>query len=687
MGYLGQQNRVLRQPDLSEAGDWGMKILPLIFGIFLLVGTAGAISQYNLTVGSDAAIIFNGTGGSINWSVPSHVSSIEFLSVAGGASAGASVGYGSYSGGGGAGGYLNGTIAVTPGEVLNITIGDGGLTQTTVQYAGNSGGNSSISNSTTTMAESKGGGGGAGYDGQDAVGGGSGGGGAYNVVTAGTGIAGQGYAGGNGNGVTGAGGGGGANSTGAIGTTIGGLGGSGKYSDITGTNTLYSVGGDGGGRATNNMSATYIGSGGHGTNNTGLYGGAGSAGIVVIRYERIVPSVSFTSNVTGGYPPTVVLFNDTSVTDITSWNWSYRNTTPGNNTKIIFSTDQNVTQSFGVGHWHIGLNVTNASGFAETDGLYSITVSDSGGLLGWNRQDIMMDEIFEFILNVKDARTLSGIPGATAATSNGDNSTTDLFGVVTFSTNYTALVITVGAEGYYSRSVSYVVDRDREETIYLTELPGPVPPPVLNTYTMHPVRIKVVDAWGTPLPHSAITVNYLASTLPSTDTIWLASAFGISTTVATEMTTSSLAMVGSTANDGALTFMMFPALTYGLTITNATIGLNNYQELSPRDTDYVIYCPLASQGQVNNTLTAAVASSLPFYQLNASGGYNLSMIYQDTAGYTTNVRFQVIDYSAGSVLVYDNDLGNPGTGIITDNYTVLVPLGQEYIWRYNATKV
>jgi len=214
-----------------------------------------------------------------------------------------------------------------------------------------------------------------------------------------------------------------------------------------------------------------------------------------------------------------------------------------------------------------------------------------------------------------------------------------------------------------------------------------VPPPVLNTYTMHPVRIKIVDAWGTPLPHSAITVNYLASTLPSTDTIWLASAFGISTTVATEMTTSSLAMVGSTANDGALTFMMFPALTYGLTITNATIGLNNYQELSPRDTDYVIYCPLASQGQVNNTLTAAVASSLPFYQLNASGGYNLSMIYQDTAGYTTNVRFQVIDYSAGSVLVYDNDLGNPGTGIITDNYTVLVPLGQEYIWRYNATKV
>ena len=414
---------------------------------------------------------------------------------------------------------------------------------------------------------------------------------------------------------------------------------------------------------------------------TTIYGG-----YLFLEYTVDKPVPAFTSNVTAGSPLTTVQFNDTSVTDITAWNWSHRNII-GDNIQTWWSTDQNPTHDFDTGVWQINLEVTNASGSRESTGTYHIVVSDSGGLSGWNRQDIMMDEIFEFILNVKDARTLSGIPGATAATSNGDNSTTDLFGVVTFSTNYTALVITVGKEGYYSTSRSYVVDRDREETIYLTELPGPVPPPVLNTYTMHPVRIKIVDAWGTPLPHSAITVNYLASTLPSTDTIWLASAFGISTTVATEMTTSSLAMVGSTANDGALTFMMFPALTYGLTITNATIGLNNYQELSPRDTDYVIYCPLAGQEQVANTLTAAVASSLPFYQLNASGGYNLSMIYHDAGGYTTNVRFQVIDYSAGSVLVYDNDLGNPGTGIITDNFTVLVPQGQEYIWRYNATKV
>jgi len=414
---------------------------------------------------------------------------------------------------------------------------------------------------------------------------------------------------------------------------------------------------------------------------TTVYGG-----YLFLEYTVDKPVVSFTSNVTLGTVPTTVQFNDTSVTDITSWNWSYTNITPGNNTKIWWSTDQNPVQTFGAGTWQITLEATNASGSRESTKTHHISVSDSGGLSGWNRQDILMEGVYTLQLEFQDSVTHSPIPVVTVLDSVGGNQTTAT-ATFTGSYNYSVVVVYITSEGYVATSRSYVMDEDRSATIYLVGSPEPPVPPVLNVFTMHPVRIKIVDAWGVPLPHSAITVNYLASTLPSTDTTWLASAFGISTEVAAEMVDSGLAMTGSTANDGALTFMMFPALTYGLTITNATIGLNNYQELSPRDTDYVIYCPLASQNQVNNTLTAAVASSLPFYQLNATGGYNLSMIYQDTAGYTTNLRFQVIDYTAGSVLVYDHDLGNPGTGIVIDNYTVVVPMGQEYIWRYNATKL
>ena len=63
------------------------------------------------------------------------------------------------------------------------------------------------------------------------------------------------------------------------------------------------------------------------------------------------------------------------------------------------------------------------------------------------------------------------------------------------------------------------------------------------------------------------------------------------------------------------------------------------------------------------------------------------MIYQDSQGYTTNLVFNVYDYSAGRTLVYTKDWGNPGTAQVVDNYTVMVPLGKEYQWQYNATKV
>jgi hypothetical protein len=63
------------------------------------------------------------------------------------------------------------------------------------------------------------------------------------------------------------------------------------------------------------------------------------------------------------------------------------------------------------------------------------------------------------------------------------------------------------------------------------------------------------------------------------------------------------------------------------------------------------------------------------------------MIYRDASGRTTNLKFQVYDYSNGNIIVYNHDLGNPGTATITDNYTVYLPLGKEYRWGYNATKI
>ena len=89
-----------------------------------------------------------------------------------------------------------------------------------------------------------------------------------------------------------------------------------------------------------------------------------------------LPLANFTSNLTIGYTPLAILFNDTS-TNATSWNWSFNNVT-GNNTEIWFSTDQNATYIFGIGNYSIKLNASNVNGYNITPGLYFINVSDVG---------------------------------------------------------------------------------------------------------------------------------------------------------------------------------------------------------------------------------------------------------------------------------------------------------------------
>jgi hypothetical protein len=230
---------------------------------------------------------------------------MEVLVIAGGASGG-----GSTAGGGGAGGLIfDNAYEVIDGQSITVTVGagGGGVGPTVV---GNDGNNSVFG----TITATGGGGGGCTTGGGGFIGrnGGSGGGGAHyssmNFGTPGTGIAGQGYDGGNGS--TGdqdtypGGGGGGAGAKGGNATTSkSGNGGSGQPYGLTGT-TVYYAGGGGGGSAANGGDGG-AGGGGAGTSNgnaganaqanTGsgggggwLYccgsGGAGGSGLVIVRY-------------------------------------------------------------------------------------------------------------------------------------------------------------------------------------------------------------------------------------------------------------------------------------------------------------------------------------------------------------------------------------------------------------------
>ena len=245
------------------------------------------------------------------------LTSVEALVVAGG-------GGGSTSGGGGAGGLIYTTgISLASGN-YPVTIGNGGA------------GSSSLSGSngaTTTFYTftAIGGGGGAGANVNTANSGGSGGGSGNNQfinqhMTGGSGVAGQGNAGGSspGYGCSPGGGGGGSGSAGADATSgRGGNGGNGTSISITGTATYYAGGGGGGswctavgtgglgggGNAGNpGQNATGYGSGGGGGGNasSNVLGGTGSAGVVIIAYPGTVAKATGGTISTSSRPGYVV---------------------------------------------------------------------------------------------------------------------------------------------------------------------------------------------------------------------------------------------------------------------------------------------------------------------------------------------------------------------------------------------
>lgn len=84
------------------------------------------------------------SAGSTTWTVPSGVTNVEVLVVAGGGGGGGNATGGQTpQGGGGAGGLVyNPYFTVTPGAVLNVTVGAGGAGGTTGSNAGSAGGNS-----------------------------------------------------------------------------------------------------------------------------------------------------------------------------------------------------------------------------------------------------------------------------------------------------------------------------------------------------------------------------------------------------------------------------------------------------------------------------------------------------------------------------------------------------------------
>lgn len=349
------------------------------------VGNAAGVTAYRLS--SMYCVVEFKTAGSTTWTVPTGVTSIEYLVVAGGGGGAGGQASEHGGGGGGAGGVLAGSLNVSPGAI-NLTVGGGG-SGGTAGYVGTNGLDSSLGGSLTAIG---GGRGGTYFTGRGgpAVGGSGGGAGVSEVssyIIGANGTAGQGNKGGSvdftstnarhGAGGGGAGGDGGNTTTSGGFTIAAGAGGVGTTSSITGSTTYYGGGGGGGGSSARGGGATGGGLGGTGgggdgatytgtaftqpaagISNTGGGGGGGSgtgggnstvgaaggSGIVIIRY-LLAPAISATPSISGSttYGETLTATTGTWLYSPTSYTfqWSRAATVGGTYTNISGATSAN----------------------------------------------------------------------------------------------------------------------------------------------------------------------------------------------------------------------------------------------------------------------------------------------------------------------------------------------------------
>lgn len=235
------------------------------------------------------SVVFNSPG-TTTWTVPANVYNISVE--AWGAGGGGSKGYSNLKGtGGGGGAYASGTLAVTPGSVVTITVGNGG-SGATVAGNGSDGGASTVTFASNTLTA--GGGGGGRSDNVPSGTGGTGGMGSFMGAWTGT----LSYCGGYGTNLvaptasTPGGGGGGAAGQSANGKNAGNAtsnctngGGGPSGGGATGSG---GAGGDGGTANTNGVDGSTRGGGGGGNAGTG-FGGRGANGYVAIFYALSFP--------------------------------------------------------------------------------------------------------------------------------------------------------------------------------------------------------------------------------------------------------------------------------------------------------------------------------------------------------------------------------------------------------------
>ena len=460
--------------------------------IFSLIVNSFLVSAATTTVCDVMNCTVTFTTSNYSYPIPAGVTKISVLAVGGGGAGSRTTS----AGGGGAGGDLrySSLISVTPGEILNITVGAGG---TASGATGQSGGFSNVSDLTGTLLLAGGGGGGtvAGNgsrngtsttisgvvtggqggmggtaSGSAGCGGGGGAGGWYGAGGAGGAV-------GANNGVqsTGAGGGGAGGFGGALGVCGGGGGvgigiGNTRNNGTAGATGNISVGGGGSGGTNGVVAVGGLYGGGGGGDDTNTFAGRGETGVVVITYDKAYPLFSniltvpsnnsaFVVNQKYEFNTTITFTNETSGIEFNGVNFTLSNKTATlfNYTTLNLGAGTYPYYYFAWGNGTLNLYNTTATQYytiATTTSAINLTLNEIQG-------NVSIPSGNSIYLNVS---TITGDPtGRLLLYQDGtliNNGTSPIFNLTSFGSvglfNITAFYSP--SQNYSTSSLSYFVD-------------------------------------------------------------------------------------------------------------------------------------------------------------------------------------------------------------------------------------
>ena len=684
------------------------KLIAILFLIIAVSVSASATvcTNYTFINGSNTITIFNATG-TCDYQIPTGVTLLKEAAVIAG---GASGGGGNYIAAGAGAGGVNDSfgISVVPGNLINVSIGDGGV-GATPSGPGNNGGDSYFRTPATNVSARHGGRGGQ-YNGILPNDGGSGGGAAYPISNGASGLAGQGYRGGN---FTNN-----AFSSGAAGGSCGGPGGDNtatfggnssngcylpNFSTYAGSpGGWFASGGAGAGQngvaspgkaglgggtdgstGASNNAVNNTGGGSGGAERLGAAtSGKGGSGIIMVIYGTpgaVTPiTASFTQSPNPSSTGKAVTFTDTSTGSPTTWNWTFGDI-GGSNT----STTQNPSHTYSTyGTYPVLLNVTNATGSFSTVTHNQVVTNATG----FTQQDIWMTAQYTLAIHVLDASDGSIIPDATMVDSGTGATYATTNGTIYATYPFQAVAGVISATDYDAKGFSVFVDNDTSTTVQLTEATK-TSQNANVVYQAQLYRFLFSNLIGTPLGGLQVKITPLNLTMQSN---WTTLLMGMSP----EINITNGVISGITGRDGSFGTPLINPLYYQVTITGTAQSGDIVNQIfteypPPVGGDILIQIPTSVTGfrtiipqQANityNIYNVTVNSSTSILSVNfndPTGATNLTVVtITNQSGYVLN-KTSYSGAAADNVVnnfTYTQGVTSPAGDILSYGFSAYIP--------------